>query len=394
MPFEFATATRIVFGPGVFKEIGALAAGMGRRALVIANRLDSHRTLIDALAAQGQPLIAWLAGQGVKTTVMVVAAEPTVDVVREGTQLGRGSGCDVVIGLGGGSAMDTAKAVSVLLANRGDPLNYLEVVGQGHPITERAAPCIAIPTTAGTGAEVTANAVLEAPEQRVKASLRSPLMLPRVALVDPLLTLGVPPPLTASTGLDALTQLIEPFTSIRANPLTDALCREGMQRAARSLRRAYEQGDDAAAREDMSLASLFSGMALANAKLGVVHGLASVIGGMFHAPHGAICASLLPHAMAINIRALQARHPTSAALARYDEIARLLTGSQQARGADGVAWVQDLVSALSIPRLGAYGVTAQDFPTLIEKASAASSTKGNPIALTAEEMEEILNRAV
>jgi alcohol dehydrogenase class IV len=268
------------------------------------------------------------------------------------------------------------------------------VIGAGKPIVQPAAPHIAIPTTAGTGAEVTRNAVLESPEHRVKVSLRSPLMLPRVALVDPELTRRLPPALTASTGLDALTQLIEPYVSVAANPLTDALCLEGLKRAGRALRQAYEHGDDAAAREDMALASLFGGLALANAKLGAVHGFAGVLGGMFHAPHGAICACLLPHVMAANGRALQERQPDSPALSRYAEIARVLTGNPQAGAGDGIAWVQALVAALQVPPLSAYGVTRQAVPAVVEQTALASSTKGNPVELTPDELAAILTRAL
>ena len=197
--------------------------------------------------------------------------------------------------------------MAALLTNEGDLSDYLEVVGKGRPLQNPAAPCIAVPTTAGTGAEVTYNAVLGVPDQHVKVSMRSPLMLPRWAIVDPLLTHSMPPELTASTGLDALTQLIEAFVSNKANPLTDGVCREGLQRAGRSLRRAFEDGSDAEAREDMSLASLFSGMALANAKLGAVHGFAGPLGGMTDAPHGVICGKLLPYVMQANVRALQDR---------------------------------------------------------------------------------------
>ena len=384
MRFEFATATRIIFGAGTLREVGPIAAEMGRRALVVTGRTPARaRPVLDALAAQG-----------VDTITFSVAGEPTTEVVRLGTQRARETDCDLVIGFGGGSALDSGKAIAALLTNGGDPLDYLEVIGKGKPLTQPSAPCIAIPTTAGTGAEVTRNAVLRSPEHRVKVSLRSPLMLPRLALVDPELTHSMPPKVTASTGLDALTQVMEPYVSNKANPLTDALCREGMRRAARSLRRAYEHGDDAAAREDMALASLFGGLALANAKLGAVHGFAGPIGGMFPAPHGAVCAALLPHVMTINVRALQERSPESAALHRYDEIARILTGNERATANDGVAWVQELCQALHVPSLASYGVTEEDFPVLIEKASVASSMKGNPIMLTPDEMREILMRAL
>ncbi|MBC8446129.1 MAG: iron-containing alcohol dehydrogenase, partial [Chloroflexi bacterium] len=388
MRFEFATATRIIFGAGTLQEIGPLAAEMGSRALVVTGRTP----------ARAAPLLDLLAVQGIEAVTFSVAGEPTTEVARLGTQRAREAGCNLVIGFGGGSALDTGKAIAALLTNGGDPDDYLEVVGQGQPLILPSAPYVAIPTTAGTGAEVTCNAVLLSPEHRVKASLRSPLMLPCLALVDPELTHSMPPQVTASTGLDALTQVMEPYVSNRANPLTDALCREGMRRAARSLRRAYacgeqgrtKHGDDAAAREDMALTSLFGGLALANARLGAAHGFAGPIGGMFPAPHGAVCASLLPHVMAVNVRALQERSPESEALRRYDEIARFLTGNERATADDGVAWVGELCQALQIPSLASYGVTEEDFPALIEKASVSSSMKGNPIKLTPDEMSEIL----
>jgi len=382
--FEFATATRIIFGPGTLQEIGPLAAEMGRRALVVTGRTPARAAV----------LLERLAAQGVEAVVYSIEGEPTVEAVRAGLQCAQEAGCDLVIGFGGGSALDGAKAVAVLLTNGGDPLDYLEVIGRGQPLTRPAVPCIAIPTTAGTGAEVTRNAVLASPEHRVKVSLRSPLMLPRLALVDPELTYTLPPEVTASTGLDALAQVIEPFVSLRPNPLVDAVCREGMGCVARSLRRACEHGDDASARQDMALASLCGGLALANGTLGAVHGFAGPLGGMFHAPHGAICGLLLPHVIAINVRALQERQPGSAALRRFDDVAQVLTGRAEASAADGVAWIQGLCDALRVPPLTTYGVTPEDFPVLVEKTSAASSTKGNPIKLTPEEMEEILAKAM
>ena len=384
MRFEFATATRIIFGAGALWEVGPLAAEMGSRALLVTGRSP----------ARAVPLLDALSAQEIGAVTFSVAGEPTTEVARLGTQRAREAGCDLVIGFGGGSALDTGKAVAALLTNGGDPLDYLEVIGRGQPLTQPSAPCIAIPTTAGTGAEVTRNAVLLSPEHRVKVSLRSPLMLPRLALVDPELTHSMPPEVTASTGLDALTQVMEPYVSNRANPLTDALCREGMRRAARSLRRAYQHGDDATAREDMALVSLFGGLALANARLGAAHGFAGPMGGMFPAPHGAVCASLLPHVMAVNVRALQERFPESEALRRYDEIACILTGSERATAEDGVAWVGELCQAVSVPSLASYGVTEEDLPVLIEKAAASSSMKGNPIVLTPDEMSEILVRAL
>jgi len=298
----------------------------------------------------------------------------------------------VVVSFGGGSAIDAGKAIAAMLGNGGDPLDYLEVVGRGQPLRQPSAPFIAVPTTAGTGAEVTRNAVLTSTEHRVKASLRSPLMLPRLAVVDPELTLELPPALTASTGLDALTQLIEPFVSVRANAMTDLYAQEGMRRAARALVRAYTDGRDREARQDMSLASLFGGLCLANAGLGAVHGFAAPVGGTFDAPHGAVCAALLPYAMEVNIRALRARG--GEALDRYARVARILTGRPDAAPEDGVEWVAQVCRTLRIPPLGAYGIQPGHVAALVESAAKASSMKGNPIALTTDEMAEILTRAI
>lgn len=384
MRFEFATATRIIFGPGALKDVGNIAATFGGRALVVTGR-DPGRAAM---------LLDLLHTAGVESAAFAVPGEPTTDVVREGTAVAHETGCDLVIAMGGGSALDAGKAISALLTNGGVPLDYLEVIGRGQPITKPAAPCIAIPTTAGTGAEVTRNAVLASPAHRVKVSLRSPLMLPRVALVDPLLTYSMPPAITASTGLDAFTQVLEPYVSRLANPLTDTLCREGLMRAAVALPRAFEDGDAAEAREDMALASLFGGLALANAKLGAVHGFAGVLGGMYDAPHGAICGRLLPFVIEANVKALRAREPENPALERYDDVATILSGEWDATAEDAVTWVQALCTTLNVPGLATYGVRAADFSTIIEKAMQSSSMKGNPIALTAAELRGILMRAL
>jgi alcohol dehydrogenase class IV len=313
--------------------------------------------------------------------------------VRRGVALAREEGCDLVIAIGGGSAVDAGKALAALLTNPGDPLDYLEVIGRGQPLREVPAPFIAVPTSAGTGAEVTRNAVLGSPEHQVKASLRSRAMLPRVAVVDPELTVSLPRLATAFTGLDALTQLIEPYVSARANSMTDLFCRDGMARVARALNRAWQNGLDLEARTDMSWAALQGGLALANAALGAVHGFAAPIGGMFHAPHGAICAAVLPHAMAVNLTALAARDTNNPALERYREVAQLVTGNSEATALDGVKWVTELCRKLEILPLRAYGVTEAAFEVLVEKAARASSMRGNPIALQPGELREILERA-
>jgi len=377
--FEFATATRILFGPGSLDELGALAAPLGRRALVVSGRT----------AGRAEPARTRLRAAGLETVDFAAAGEPTLDLVLRGVACAADAGVELVVACGGGSAIDAGKAIAALLANGGDALDYLEIVGRGLPLTKPSVPFVAIPTTAGTGAEVTRNAVLAAPGQRVKASLRSPLMLPRAAIVDPELLIGLPPPVVAASGLDALAQLVEPFVSRRANPLVDALCREGIVRSARSLRRMFAGEDAATAREDLALASLFGGLALANAGLGAVHGFAAPVGGMFDAPHGAACAALLPAVVRVNLRALERREPASPALARYREIAAIVTGSADARPSALVDWLAALVHELRVPGLGHWGATPADVPALAAKAAAASSMKGNSIALTRAELAEI-----
>jgi alcohol dehydrogenase class IV len=382
--FEFATAGRIVFGPGTIAELPAAARGLGTRALVVTGRNEGRWAAhVDAIAAAG-----------LACRTFATPGEPTIELVREGVERARDHRADVVVAIGGGSGLDAGKAIAALAANPGDALDYLEVVGKGQPLVHAPLPVIAVPTTAGTGAEVTRNAVIGVTERRVKVSLRSALMLPRVAIVDPDLTLDLPPAVTAFTGLDALTQLIEPYVSSRANPPVDALCREGLWRAAGAIRRAYHDGSDREAREAMSLASLFGGLALANAGLGAVHGLAGPIGGRVHAPHGAICAALLSHVTATNLRALETRAPDHGALARYEHVGRLLTGRSDATAADGVDWLRALVAELHIPSLGTYGLGPDDVEVLVEQAQRASSMKANSIVLTPAELRGVLEEAI
>ena len=381
--FEFATTSRIIFGRGTLKEVPALATQIGGRPLVVTGK-NTERAA---------PLLDLLKATGMQTFTFGVPGEPTIEMTLEGVQLARKKACDVVIGIGGGSVIDAAKAIAALLTNSGDIMDYLEVIGQGQPLTQASAACIAIPTTAGTGAEVTRNSVLASTEHRVKVSLRSPTMLPDLAVIDPELTYSMPPSLTASTGLDALTQILEPFVSLQSNPLTDALCREGLKRVARSLRRAFENGSDTAAREDMAIASLFGGLALANAKLGAVHGFAGMMGSMFSIPHGVICACLLPQVMEVNVKALQ-RKGSLTFLSRYDEVARLLTGKPDAGATNGIDWIHDLCNALDVAPLFEFGIAEAHFPEMIAGAKRASSMKGNPVELTDEELIEILRKVV
>ena len=361
--FEFATANRIIFGKGKLAEVEPAVKALGRRALVVTGKS----------VERAQPLLDLLSD--IECVTHAIPGEPNIADVQSGVDAA--AGCEVVIAMGGGSVIDAGKAIAALYSNPGNPLDYLEGIGKGQPLKNAPLPFIAIPTTAGTGAEVTRNAVLASPEHKVKVSLRHPLMLPRLAIVDPELTHGLPPAITATTGMDALTQLIEPFTCRCANPFTDAICREAIPRAARALRHAF--AGDESAREDMAYASLSGGLALANAGLGAVHGFAAPIGGMFDAPHGAVCAALLPHSFAIN-----AKHAPK----RFGEVAKML-GTD-----DGTTWLRELAADLKIPGLSTYGITEDDFPSIIDKAKRASSMKANPVDLTDDELADILQSAL
>jgi alcohol dehydrogenase class IV len=383
MRFEFATADRILFGAGVLAEAVPLMARLGNRALAVTGR-DRARS---------SKLAELLRGQNMEVFHYSFAGEPTTECVMEGVRYLASERCEFVIGFGGGSAIDAAKAIAALATNPPPLTDYLEVIGAGTPLARPPLPCVAIPTTAGTGAEVTRNAVLSSPPHRVKVSLRSPLMLPALAVVDPVLTLDLSPQFTASTGLDALTQLIEPYVSTRANPLTDGFCLEGIRRVASSLRVAYAQGRDLNARTDMALAGLLGGLALANAGLGAVHGFAGPIGGMHNAPHGTICAALLPHVLSANLAALHQRSPQHPVLSRFHTVARLLTGRPDATAADAIHWLKTIGRDLNIPTLGQLGLERVDQPVLVEKAERASSMKANPVPLTKEELLRILEEA-
>lgn len=383
MTFDFAAPTRILFGEGRIAECAPLVAEMGKRALVMQGGGDRAATLVRQLRERG-----------VAVQVTVMSGEPTVGGAERITAEARRMGCDVVVAFGGGSVIDAAKAVAALITNTAPAREYLEVVGKGRALANDPLPVIAIPTTAGTGAEVTRNAVLLAEAEGVKVSLRSPRMPPAVAILDPLLTHSLPPAATASTGHDALTQCLEPFVTPFATPFTDALAREGMMRAARSLRRAVRDGNDAEARRDMMIAAVCSGMALANARLGAVHGFAAPLGGMFPVPHGVACARLLPTVTRMNVRALLQRAPDAPALARYAEVARILTGDPAAVADDAGPWLAQLVDECGIPRLGRYGVQPGDVARVTAAARSASSMKGNPVLLTDAELAEALAEAI
>ena len=384
MKFEFMTASRIIVERDGLKQIGKLAKSFGQRVLLV-GRLASDDT---------KKAIEYLNNEGCIVTPVNVKGEPSVESINEILAVSRENQCEVVIAIGGGSVLDSGKTIAALMTNTNDIMDYLEVIGNGVAVSKKSLPFIAVPTTSGTGAEATKNATILSAEHKVKVSIRSPYMLPDVVLLDPQLTVSVPKDVTASTGLDALTQVLEPYVSKMANPITDAFAKEGLTRAARSLKKAYDQGDDIDAREDMAIASLFGGVALANAKLGAVHGFAGVLGGMFPIPHGVVCARLLPFVTRKNIEVLNARDANNPAVKRYEDVAKILTGDPNAKAADGVAWLEDLCKHLDVASLSQFGVKEEHFEEIINKSMNASSMKGNPIELTFDELKDILKQAL
>ena len=382
MGFEFRTASRIIFGNGSILKVPKLLAEFGNKILLATGKNPERVAAFLELLNKGK----------FETTIFNVVKEPTIEIVTQGVQLARETDCEIVVGIGGGSVIDAAKAIAALTPNPGHILDYLEVIGAGKSLQNKPLTCIAIPTSAGTGSEVTKNAVLLSPEHKVKVSLRSPLMFPDVAVIDPELTASMPPHVTASTGLDALSHLLETYVSNEQNFITDMAGRDGMRRISFSLLQAYKNGKNIAAREDMAKASFLGGVTLANAKLGAVHGFAGPIGGMFAAPHGVICGTLLPFVMVQNIKLLKEQGLKNS-IKRYTNVAQILTGKQEATAEEGAAWVHELNLQLNLPKIKNIGITAEDFPDIIKKAKQASSMKGNPVALTNKDLEDILRSA-
>lgn len=390
--FEFTAPPLVVFGEGSLARLGELAARHGRRAWLVTGAGALERT-----GALGRALDS-LAAAGVTVSRQVVAGEPRTDDADLGAREAREAGCDLVVGLGGGSALDLAKAVACLLGNGGEALDYLEVVGRGRPVAKPAAPLVLAPTTAGTGSEATRNSVLADAASGVKASIRHESLLPRVALLDPALTHTLPPEVTARAGLDAIVQLIEPYVSRREHPMADALALEGLRRAAPALPRAYADGEDAEARADLMLAAMWSGLALAHCGLGAAHALAGPLGGAFPVPHGTACAATIPYAMAANLNAAARGAAVPGTVRRYADVARAMGAAgeepDEAAAAAGAGHLLELCALLNVPKLAVYGVTPAAIPDLVARAKATSSMKANPADLTDDELAGILEQAI
>lgn len=378
--FQFATAAQIIFGA---KSVGKVKNILPRQVKKI--------VLVTGKNQERAKILASTLSSSVEVKNFTISTEPTIDSINEGVNFSRNFSAETVIGFGGGSVIDAAKAIAAMVTNPGELMDYLEVIGKGKPLENRPLPCIAIPTTAGTGAEVTKNAVIKSVEKKVKVSLRHEWMYPGFAVIDPELTVSMTPELTAVTGMDALSHLLESFVSNQPNSMVDMVCREGLTRIGRSLKKAFLNGADLSAREDMAMASMLGGMALANGKLGAVHGFAGPMGGIFAVPHGVVCARLMPAVMEINFQNMSGNRKNTE---RFNEVARLLTGNKKAKAADGIEWVEKQVEEMRIPELSVFGITAPYFAKLVEKAKNASSMKGNPVLLSDPELLQILSKSV
>ncbi|HMO57763.1 MAG TPA: iron-containing alcohol dehydrogenase [Roseiflexaceae bacterium] len=392
MSYEFATATRIIGGPGSSAELAALVEGIGKRALLVRSQGATGR------GGPTEALAQALAARGLIAAVYSSSGEPDVATVEAAAREAREAGCDCVVGIGGGSVLDTAKAAAALAANTGGALEYMEVAGGGRPLESPALPVIAVPTTAGTGSEVTRNAVVGAVDRKLKASIRHASMLPQLALVDSTLTHELPAGPTTSGGMDALTQLIEADLSRRAMAITDGLCLIGLEGMPAALRRAVQVPADPAARETLSRAALLSGMALANADLGAVHAIAAPLGGAYPVPHGVACAVLLPPITTANIAALRRSDPGSAALARYRRVAAIVADTDQLSDDAALdrlcAVLRTMIDELAIPRLASYGVSTADLAAIAAAAARTSNARNNPVALSEAELSEALAQAL
>ena len=381
MKFNFATANRIIFGEGMISSLKEIVLSYGKRVLIVKGKEKPNPEILFSICEES----------GLEWVCFDVVKEPDIETINQAVEIGRQKNREFVVGFGGGSVIDTGKAVAALLNNQGSLMEYLEVVGKGKPLKNSSKPYIAIPTTAGTGSEVTKNAVIAVPDLNVKVSMRNASLLPEIAIIDPELTYEIPKNITASTGMDAFTQVLEPYVSKNNNPMVDLFCREAIPLGGIYLIRAFEDGNDVEARGKMAWVSLLGGMALANSKLGAVHGFAGPIGGMFNVPHGSVCAALLPSVFSVNVKALVKRENSAEFISRYSDIAKWITGHEHASISDGVEWLANLSKKLSIPSLSDLGIKRSDFPMIIEKSKNSSSMKGNPVQLSDKDLENILD---
>ncbi|WP_299503125.1 iron-containing alcohol dehydrogenase [uncultured Roseobacter sp.] len=379
-PFSFLSPGRIEFGRGVRAQTARRAIAHGKRVLLVRGRSVPW---VDALTEK-------LHSMGAEVTSVFNSGEPTVSGVEQALQQARARGAEVVVAVGGGAVLDLGKAVAALAPGTGSSMDHLEGVGAAKPLYADPLPFIAVPTTAGTGAEVTKNAVIAVPEAGRKVSLRDDRMVPDVAIIDAALTDGAPRAQTLASGLDALTQVIEPFLSHRANPLTDALCRSAIPLGAMALAR-LSKGEDIQARDDMAFVSLSGGLALANAGLGAVHGLAGVLGGRLGAPHGLICGRLMGPVLAANALAIA---KAGADLSRFEAVAQWLGNAFERDAATVFESLPALLDGWKVPRLAQWLTPETDLEAIAREAAGASSMKANPCVLSTGALVQAMQRAI
>ncbi|MGF1686176.1 iron-containing alcohol dehydrogenase [Photobacterium japonica] len=378
--FQFMTSSRIIFGEGALINSLSSLNQFGYSVLLVTGK-DGTRA---------EPVVSYLKQQGMRYQQVAIHGEPLIAMVEEMAAMGRKFRPDMVLGIGGGSVLDTGKALAALIPNQGSVYDYVEVVGRNVPLQAKPLPYIAVPTTAGTGSEVSKNAVLRSAQENVKVSLRCPEMLPDLSIIDPTLTYGMDPTMSGYCGMDAFAHLMEAYVCGDPNPLTDMVCEEGLRRLSGAIIAACED-DDPRARSDMSFAALLGGMASANAKLGAAHGLASSLGGRLDAPHGLITAQLAPYVMHENV--LAAREAGRAdVLNRYRQLACILTGSTNAEISDGIQWTKRTLKRLNLPRVSEYGLCDMMFEEVAEDALLSNAIKGNPLPLNKERLLSILNQ--
>lgn len=387
MNLEFATSSRVIFGRDELNRIGELAGSLGARALLVTGRASMKESgalkRIDNLLTQ----------QMVSASAVSIEREPTVSMIDRLVDEARSYNPEFIIAIGGGSVMDAGKAIGCLLTNGGSAQDYLAGDQPARVVSKRSTPVIAIPTTSGSGAEVTKNAVLLSERDQCKRSMRSELIRPEIALVDPNLAMTMPTETTAATGVDAQTQLIESFTSRRAGILTDGLSREGLALIAAALEEAFFHPDDVDVRESMAMASLLGGMTLDNVGLGAVHGLASPLGGMFEIPHGVICANLLPEITEANLEAIGKDKSLGKAMARYQEIARILSGDPEGKVSRLVTTLRLQRRTLRIPPLRSFGVREEHISAILANCRGGSMDT-NPVYLEDVVLRDVLRTVI
>jgi len=377
MDFAFLTAQKIVFKREAILELENYIKDIGTNFLIVVDPFFVNSPTMAKVREQMEKM-------GKKYIVYgEVAGEPTVEQTDEVAELAIKNGCDAVMSIGGGSNIDVGKATAALITNGTPSIDYMEYVGKGKKVTKVPVPFIAVPTTSGTGSEVTKNAVLGSKVHNFKRSMRSDMMIANLSIIDPSLVAGCPKNVTAQSGIDAMTHLIESYTTWRATPISDGLSLKGTELAGRYLRRAYDDGSDMEAREGMAAAALLGGMAFANSGLGAAHGIGMAVGIQYHVPHGEACGILLPHIMELNAPKVTER------MARIGEA---LTGKRYASDQEAanaaVKFIYELNKHLGIkPDFRHLNIPDEEIPGLA-KASFGTSMSSNPVQLTQEEWEK------